>query len=104
MRILIGAAGPRRRISSVANLVQRLSLLGNVTPEIASRTELFPDDCSPHTMIPGRSMYRLIPCERRLSITSRRFFVSLNWSGLAVALMGQLFSHFIEVKKSFKTT
>ena len=96
MRILIGATGPRRSISSVANLVQRLSLLGNITPDIASRTELLPEDCSPHTTISGRPIYRLIPCERRLSTTSRRLRVSLDWRealspplGPALAIMTQ---------------
>jgi hypothetical protein len=32
-----------RRITSVANLVQRLSLAGKGMPEIASRTELLPE-------------------------------------------------------------
>jgi hypothetical protein len=31
-----------------------LLLIGNDTPDIASSTELFPDDWSPHTMICGR--------------------------------------------------
>lgn len=42
--ILTALSTLRRRISSVANLVQRLSLVGNDIPEMASRTELLPAD------------------------------------------------------------
>src|SRR5438045_3931479 len=41
----------RLKIISVAYLVQRLSLLGNGISVSASRTELFPADCSPQTTI-----------------------------------------------------
>jgi hypothetical protein len=36
--------GSLRRTTSVAKQVQRLSLVGKGIPEIASRTELFPED------------------------------------------------------------
>jgi hypothetical protein len=42
------------RINSVAKRVQRLSFLGKGMPEIASKTELLPDDWSPQTMSCGR--------------------------------------------------
>ena len=51
----------RRRMSSVANLVHRLSFAGKETPEIASRAELLPEDWSPQTTICGRSTNRLRP-------------------------------------------
>ena len=42
--ILTPGEGLRRRMSSVANLVQRLSLVGKDMPEMASSTELLPAD------------------------------------------------------------
>ncbi len=45
----------RRRINSVANRVQRFSFVGKDMRDMASSTELLPDDWSPQTMIWGRS-------------------------------------------------
>ena len=67
----IDSSAARRRITSVANLVQRVSLRGNGTPETASRTELLPLDWSPQTISCGRAVYSLSPSARRASITSR---------------------------------
>jgi len=39
-----------RKMTSVANRVQRLSFLGNEIPEIASSRELLPLDWSPQTI------------------------------------------------------
>jgi len=38
------AVAARRRMTSVANRVHMLSLVGKGIPEIASKTELLPDD------------------------------------------------------------
>lgn len=66
----------RRKITSVANLVQRVSLRGNGRPEMASRTELLPLDWSPQTINCGRAVYSLSPSARRASITSRSLICS----------------------------
>ena len=63
----------RRSISSVAKRVHRVSLIGKRTPDIASKTELFPDDWSSHTTSWGKGTWRSIPQERRWSITSSNF-------------------------------
>ena len=61
-----------RSTSSVAKRVQRPAMAENLKPEIASRTELFPDDWSPTTTICGSWMlYESPPRGRRLSIMSR---------------------------------
>ena len=65
-----------RKTDSVRNRVHKLLLLGNDTPEIASSTELFPDDWSPHTMICGNETWWLRLCEWRLLMESSRS----NWS------------------------
>ena len=44
METLTETVVSRRRINSVANRVQRLSLVGKDMPEMASSTELFPAD------------------------------------------------------------
>jgi hypothetical protein len=47
---LISEPEALRKMTSVANRVQRLSFRGNGTPEIASSRELLPLDWSPHTI------------------------------------------------------
>jgi hypothetical protein len=80
MEILTASVASRRRISSVAKRVQRLSLVGNVKSEMASRTEPFPADWLPQTTICRRSTYRLTPFDLSLSIMSRwsRWFSDCN--------------------------
>lgn len=41
-------------VARVGKRVHKFALIGKCTPEMASGTELFPDDWSPHTMICGR--------------------------------------------------
>lgn len=60
--IFTGVFEPRRRIDSIANLVHRLSLLGNLIPETASSTDNL-------GQIASATRYCLGPC-RRLRICS----------------------------------
>ncbi|KAL2859809.1 uncharacterized protein BJX67DRAFT_368760 [Aspergillus lucknowensis] len=57
METLTLACGCLRGTSSVGNRVQRLLLIGKETPEIASNTELLPEDWSPQTIIWGRETF-----------------------------------------------
>lgn len=72
----LSESGALRKMTSVANRVQRLSFLGNETPEMASRRELFPYDWSPQTISWGSAVNSLRPFAQRESIRSRSWSCS----------------------------
>jgi len=69
-----------RSTSSVANLVHTSFWTGKCTREMASRTEDLPADCSPTTMIWGRSIIFPTPQDLSLCVISCRAFASAVFS------------------------